>query len=294
VSGAAGGVTRPDDGGTGALATLVRLALEEDVGTGDITTMATVPPDATGSAVVVAKEELVVAGLAAAEAAFHACDPTLRLEYAAKDGDRLEAGRRVLRVSGGLAAILTAERTALNFLGRLCGVATLSRRFADAVQGTSARILDTRKTTPGWRLLEKEAVRAGGAFNHRMGLFDYVLIKDNHIAAAGGITAAVERVRALSGERLPMEVEVTSFDELTEALALGVERILLDNMSLKRMQEAVRRTALLGAGRPELEASGNMTLERVRAVAETGVDWISVGALTHSARSADLSLRVEG
>jgi nicotinate-nucleotide pyrophosphorylase (carboxylating) len=197
-------------------------------------------------------------------------------------------------VTGRLAPILTGERTALNFLGRLSGIATLTRRFADAVHGTGARILDTRKTTPGWRALEKEAVRAGGGFNHRMGLYDYVLVKDNHVAAAGGVRAAVARVReSPAAKGLAMEVEVTTLAELDEALALRVQRILLDNMSLDAMTEAVRRAHALGSGRPELEASGNVTLENVRRVAETGVDFISVGALTHSARSVDLSMRVE-
>jgi nicotinate-nucleotide pyrophosphorylase (carboxylating) len=275
------------------LETLVRLALEEDVGTGDATTLATVPETASGRAVVVAKEDLVVAGLSAAEAVLEACDARLDVALLGPDGRRVRAGEPVLRVSGRLAPILTGERSALNFLGRLSGIATLTRRFVDAVHGTGARILDTRKTTPGWRRLEKEAVRAGGGFNHRMGLFDFVLVKDNHIAAAGGITAAVARVRASAAGALPMEVEVTSMAELEEALSLRVGRILLDNMSPARMAEAVRRVREMGEGRPELEASGNVTLENVREVAETGVDWISVGALTHSARSADLSMRVE-
>jgi nicotinate-nucleotide pyrophosphorylase (carboxylating) len=216
------------------------------------------------------------------------------MEALVEDGQRAHPGDVVLRVLGPLASILTAERAALNFLGHLSGIATHTRRFVDAVAGTGARILDTRKTTPGWRALEKEAVRAGGGTNHRMGLYDFVLIKDNHIAAAGGITAAVERVRASPrATGLPVEVEVTSLDELTEALGLRVERILLDNMSLGAMADAVRRARVLGPERPELEASGNVTLETVRSVAETGVDWISVGALTHSAGAADLSLRVE-
>jgi nicotinate-nucleotide pyrophosphorylase (carboxylating) len=275
------------------LETLVRLALEEDVGSGDATTAATVPEGAQGSAMVVAKEDLVLAGLAAAGAVLRACDPELEVQLLGPDGRRVRPGEPVLRASGKLAAILTGERTALNFLGHLSGVATLTRSFVDAVQGTGARILDTRKTTPGWRRLEKEAVRAGGGYNHRMGLYDFVLVKDNHIAAAGGITAAVTRVRESQARSLPVEVEVTSLAELEEALALGVERILLDNMSAERMAEAVRRAHELGEGRPQLEASGNVTLENVRVVAETGVDWISVGALTHSARSADLSMRVE-
>jgi nicotinate-nucleotide pyrophosphorylase (carboxylating) len=264
------------------------------VGPGDATTLATVPPDAAGSAIVVAKEELVIAGLRAAEMVLHACDPSLEVTLLGPDGRRVPPGDIVLRVSGRLAPILTAERTALNFLGRLSGIATLTRRFADAVHGTGARVLDTRKTTPGWRALEKAAVRAGGGFNHRMGLYDYVLVKDNHVAAAGGVAAAVARVReSAAAKGLAMEVEVTTLDELEQAFALRVERILLDNMSLEMMAEAVHRAHALGSGRPELEASGNVTLENVRRVAETGVDFISVGALTHSARAVDLSMRVE-
>jgi nicotinate-nucleotide pyrophosphorylase (carboxylating) len=276
-----------------ALETLVRLALQEDVGSGDATTAATVPENAHGSAVVIAKEDLVLAGLHAAGAVLAACDPTLHVELLGPEGRRVRAGEVVLRASGRLAPILTGERTALNFLGRLSGIATETRRFVDAVRGTGARILDTRKTTPGWRPLEKEAVRAGGGFNHRMGLYDFVLIKDNHVAAAGGITAAVRRVRESPARDLPLEVEVTSPAELEEALSLGVGRVLLDNMSLEGMAAAVRRAHELGDARPELEASGNVTLATVRGVAETGVDWISVGALTHSARTADLSMRVE-
>ena len=275
------------------LEALVRLALEEDVASGDATTAATVPDAVLGSAMVVAKEDLVLAGLEAAGAVFKACDNRLEVALLGPEGRRVRAGEPVLRASGRLAPLLTGERAALNFLGHLSGVATLTRRFVDAVHGTGARILDTRKTTPGLRSLEKAAVRAGGGFNHRMGLYDFVLVKDNHIAAAGGITAAVARVRESGARALPLEVEVTSMQELEEALALGVERILLDNMTPARMAEAVRRAHELGERRPELEASGNVTLENVRAVAETGVDWISVGALTHSARSADFSMRVQ-
>ena len=286
-------MTRPLDPGLGEVVErLVRMALDEDVGSGDVTTLWTVPDDTTGSAVVVAKEDLVVAGTEPARRSFLACDAGLAVEPAAEDGRRVRAGDPLLTVHGRLAPILTGERTALNFLGRLSGIATLTARFVDAVRGTGARILDTRKTTPGWRALEKEAVRSGGGFNHRMGLHDFVLVKDNHIAAAGGITEAVLRVRRENQGGLPLEVEVTSEPELEEALALGVGRILLDNMSPEALARAVRRARELGTDRPELEASGNVTLDNVRRVAETGVDWISVGALTHSARAADVSLRV--
>jgi nicotinate-nucleotide pyrophosphorylase (carboxylating) len=283
----------PRSGPEGELAQLVQRALAEDVGAGDATTLATVDPEALGRARVVARQSLVLAGVEAALAVFRACDPELLVTVPAGDGRRVLVGDDVLLISGRVAAILTGERTALNFLGRLSGIATLTRSFVDAVRGTGSRILDTRKTTPGWRALEKAAVRAGGGFNHRMGLYDFVLVKDNHVAAAGGVRAAVERVRASSAATLPLEVEVTSLAELEEALRLQVPRILLDNFPLEGLAEAVRRAHGLGAGRPELEASGNVTLENVRAIAETGVDWISVGALTHSAPAADLSLRVE-
>ena len=273
---------------------LVRQALEEDVGTGDVTTALTVSPGALGTAAIVAKEELVLAGGAVAREVFLACDGSLAVDLLRPGGSLVAPGEEVLGLKGSLGAILTGERTALNFLARLSGIATLTRRFVRAVEGTGARILDTRKTTPGWRLLEKEAVRLGGGHNHRMGLHDFILVKDNHIAAAGGIAEAVRRVREGNRGGLPLEVEVSSEEQLEEALALGVPRLLLDNMSLEEMARAVRRAHELGEGRPELEASGNVTLETVRAVAGTGVDWISVGALTHSARAADLSLGVRG
>jgi len=240
----------------------------------------------------VAKSALVVAGLAPAVQVFRRVDPELRLEPRAVDGSRARPEDVVLAAEGRLQSILTAERTALNFLGRLSGVATLTRAFVEAVEGTSARVVDTRKTTPAWRHLEKDAVRAGGGFNHRMGLHDMVLVKDNHEAAAGGIEAAIKAVRRANDLDLPVEVEVGDLDQLAVALRLGVERILLDNMSLSVLREAVARAHALGENRPELEASGNVTLQTVRAVAETGVDLISVGALTHSAPIADFSLRV--
>ncbi len=274
------------------LSTLVRLALAEDVGRGDWTSLWTIPDGAIGRAVIVAKSELVVAGVAAAIRVFKTVDPGLRAEARSADASRARTEDVVLEVEGRLQAILQAERTALNFLGRLSGVASLTRRFVDAVEGTAARIVDTRKTTPGWRHLEKDAVRAGGGYNHRMGLYDMVLIKDNHIASAGGIEAAIRAVRRENDIDLPVEIEVGDLDQLEAALRLGVERIMLDNMAPPLLREAVRRTHALGENRPELEASGNVTLENVREVAETGVDLISVGALTHSAPAADLSLRV--
>ena len=271
---------------------LVRLALAEDVGPGDWTTAWTVDPETVGCARAVAGHELVVGGTAVACAVFAAVDPELAVRVVRGDGIRVAAGDVVLEASGREGRILTAERIALNFLGRLSGIASLARAFVDAVRGTPARILDTRKTTPGWRHLEKAAVRAGGADNHRMGLYDMIMIKDNHIAAAGGITRAVERVRRQGCGRLPIEVEVTHVGQLEEALGLGVDRIMLDNMTLDEMEKAVARVHRLGSERPEIEASGNVTLASVRAVAETGVDQISVGALTHSAPVADFALRM--
>lgn len=275
-----------------ALEQLITLALEEDVGPGDWTTLWTVPPERRGSATIVAKEALVVAGTDASVRVFQRVDPGLTTEVVAGDGTEVLEEAPVLKVNGSLRSILTAERAALNFLGRLSGIATITRRFVRAVSGTGAQILDTRKTTPGWRLLEKAAVLAGGGRNHRVGLHDMILVKDNHLVAAGGLREAVEGVRRANRDGLPVEVEVGTLEELEQAIGLGVTRILLDNMRLEAMREAVVRTKALGRNRPLLEASGNMTLGRVRAVAETGVDFISVGALTHSAPSADLSLRV--
>jgi len=275
-----------------ALDQLIELALTEDVGPGDRTTEWTVDSGVFGEAVIVVKEPLVVAGTQAAAQLFQRVEPRLQVGLPAMDGDSLEVGEVVLQLQGPLRGILTGERAALNFLGRLSGVATLTREFVRAVEGTGARILDTRKTTPGWRELEKGAVKVGGGGNHRVGLYDMVLIKDNHLVAAGGVRAAVQRVRRGNDQGLEVEVEVTSLQELEELLPLGVDRILLDNMDIPTMEEAVVRIRDLGVGRPLTEASGNMTLQTVRAVAETGVDFISVGALTHSAPTVDLSLRV--
>lgn len=271
---------------------LIDRALAEDVGPGDWTTQWTVDARTTGSAVIVAKEPLVVSGMDMATRVFQQVEPELVVTVVAPDGTKLQPLNVAFRIEGPLRGILTGERVALNFLGRLSGIATLTRAFVDAVAGTGARILDTRKTTPGWRRLEKAAVRAGGGENHRFGLHDMVLVKDNHLVASGGVTAAVERIRQENTLGLKVEVEVNTLGELDELLPLAVDRILLDNMDLDTMGEAVGRIRELGAGRPKTEASGNMKLGSVRAVAETGVDFISVGALTHSAPSADLSLRV--
>jgi nicotinate-nucleotide pyrophosphorylase (carboxylating) len=273
---------------------LIGAALEEDVGDGDWTTQWTVDEASRSRAVIVAKQPLVVAGTDCVLEVFEAVDPELSVERVAVDGDRRSAGDVLARLSGSTRSILMGERTALNFLGRLSGIATLTRRFGDAVSGTGTRVIDTRKTTPGWRLLEKAAVRAGGGANHRVGLYDMVLVKDNHADACGGVAGAARAAMARNSLGLAVEVEVRTLDELDAVLALRVDRILLDNMTLETLREAVRRVHALGERRPELEASGNVTLETVRLVAETGVDFVSVGALTHSAPAADVSLKVVG
>lgn len=275
---------------------LVAAALAEDVGAGDWTTLWTVPPDRFAHATIVARAAGVLAGVDVATRVFRRLDPRIEVIAERGDGDAVSPGDVVFRIHGPARAILTGERTALNFLQRLSGVATLTRRFVDAVAGTGVRILDTRKTTPGWRALEKAAVVAGGGHNHRYGLHDMVLLKENHIAMAGGITAAIARVREANAAGLPVEVEVRDLAELEEAIAAGARRILLDNMDLDTLAAAVRRARELVPGpddRVVLEASGTMRLDRVAAVARTGVDDISVGAITHSAPALDLSLLVE-
>lgn len=266
---------------------LVERALAEDVGDGDVTTLATVPADLRARAVIVQKQPGVVSGLDAAEAVFRHLDPAVRLERLGPEGTWREDGP-VLGVEGAARTLLIGERTALNFLQRLSGVATLAARCARAVEGTGARVLDTRKTTPGLRRLEKAAVAAGGATNHRAGLFDAVLIKNNHIAAAGGVGEAVRRARATAPD-LPLEVECRTLAEVDEALDAGAPRILLDNMDLERLRVAVAHVG----GRAQLEASGGVSPEALRSVAETGVDFVSVGAMTHSAPALDLSLRLD-
>jgi nicotinate-nucleotide pyrophosphorylase (carboxylating) len=265
---------------------IVLAALAEDIGAGDVTTDATIPADAVGMADLLVKEAGVVCGVRVAETTFRALDPDIRFEAIASDGDVVEPPAIVARISGSERAILTGERVALNFLGRLSGIATLTRRYVDAIEGTGASVLDTRKTTPGLRELEKYAVACGGGRNHRFGLDDAVLVKDNHLRAAGSVSAAVELVRAATA--LPIEVECDMLDQLAEALDVGVDAILLDNMSLDQLREAVDLTG----GRARLEASGGVTLDTIRPIAETGVDEISVGALTHSARSLDVSLEL--
>jgi nicotinate-nucleotide pyrophosphorylase (carboxylating) len=272
---------------------LIEAALAEDVGPGDFTTLWTVPAGRRADAYILCKAASgVVAGLDVAAEVFRRVDPALEVVPLADDGGEVMCDDLVMRVSGSAASILTAERTALNFLQQLSGVATMTRRYVDAIAGTGARVIDTRKTTPGMRLLEKAAVVAGGGANHRVGLFDMVMIKDNHIAAAGGITAAVDAVRAMNDRGLRVEVETTDLDEVREALAAGVDRIMFDNMTPELMRQAVALVRAAGDAWPETEASGGITLETIRGYAQTGVDFISVGALTHSAPALDLSLRL--
>jgi nicotinate-nucleotide pyrophosphorylase (carboxylating) len=272
------------------LIALVRRALQEDVGSGDVTTEATVGPDARARATISQKAPGAIYGLDAAETAFALLDPGVRSERLVAEGVWREEGGPVLCVEGSARALLTAERTALNFLAHLSGVATMAARAARAVQGTGARVLDTRKTTPGLRDLEKAAVLAGGACNHRAGLHDAILVKENHIAAAGGIAAAVARAREAAPELAEtLEVEVRKPAEIEQALAAGAPRLLLDNMDDAQLRAAVAQVA----GRAQLEASGGVTLQTLRERAETGVEWISMGALTHSAPALDLSLILE-
>jgi nicotinate-nucleotide pyrophosphorylase (carboxylating) len=274
-----------------AIAALVRMAVTEDLMGGvDVTSVATIPADQRSVATFGARKPGVVAGLAVAAAAIDAVcgEAASDFEYLAADGDRVEAGSDVARVTAPTRLLLTAERTALNLLCHLSGVATLTRRWADELQGTPATVRDTRKTTPGLRALEKYAVRCGGGANHRFGLSDMALVKDNHVAAAGGVAAAYERVKALEGS-IPVEIEVDSIDGLREAIAAGADEVLLDNFATAQMREAV---AYRNAHAPgvRLEASGGLTLEVARAVGETGVDYIAVGELTHSAKVLDLGL----
>jgi len=269
---------------------LVEVALREDIGSGDVTTTATVAEGASARALVTQKAPGSIYGLEAAATVFAVLDSDAHIERLVEEGVWREDGGPVMAVAGRARALLTAERTALNFLGHLSGVATMAARAARAVQGTGAKVLDTRKTTPGLRSLEKAAVAAGGASNHRAGLYDAILIKENHIAAAGGIAAAVERARAAAPALAQtLEVEVRDPEEIEQALAAGVPRLLLDNMDDVQLRAAVAQVA----GRAQLEASGGVTLQTLRERAQTGVQWVSLGALTHSAPALDLSMLLE-
>jgi len=268
--------------------TLVELAVAEDLGPGDVTTPLVVASGRRGAARIEARQSLVVCGLGVAAAVFEAVDPGLRLREHLGDGADAAAGDELARVEGSLASILVAERTALNFLMRLCGVATLARRFVEAVAGSGARIVDTRKTLPGWRSLDKYAAAVGGAENHRLGLFDGVLLKDNHVALAGGVALAVKAARAWAPAGLRVQVEVESEDDAVAAVEAGADFLLLDNRSPDELRRIVRRLE----GRALLEASGGVRLDNVREVAASGVGRISIGALTHSAPAADVSLEI--
>lgn len=268
---------------------IIHRALEEDIGSGDITTLSTVPLQSILSGTFIAKEAGVIAGLEVARETFSYLDPEVKFSQKIRDGRTVRKGTVLAKVRGKGRVLLTAERTALNFLQRMSGIASATRAYVEAVKGTNAVIIDTRKTSPGNRLLDKQAVVLGGGANHRFGLFDMVLIKDNHIAAAGGITQAVTKVWATDAMERQIEVEVKNLEELREAVSLKIDRILLDNMDIKTLTEAVRFTA----GRIPLEASGNVTLQNVAEVAATGVDMISVGALTHSVRALDISFLIK-
>ncbi|HXY57982.1 MAG TPA: carboxylating nicotinate-nucleotide diphosphorylase [Methylocystis sp.] len=268
----------------------VRAALLEDLGrAGDITTLATISESARARAVLAAREAGTIAGLELAREAFRQMDPRISFVSAAGDGVKVESGAAVATIEGPARAVLSAERVALNFLGRLSGVASLTARYVDEIVHTRAKVCDTRKTTPLLRTFEKHAVRCGGGANHRFGLDDAILIKDNHIAVAGGVRQALQAAKRFAGHLVKIEIEVDTLDQLREVLAEGGEIVLLDNMSLAELREAVR----IGGGRAILEASGGVTLDTIAAIAETGVDLISVGALTHSARAMDLGLDIE-
>jgi nicotinate-nucleotide pyrophosphorylase (carboxylating) len=272
----------------GPIDRLIDMALDEDLGSGDITTQHLIPAGAQGTARIIAKEQLVICGLAISQRVFQRVAPHIRIDSDHADGDVVNPGQIVARLTGPLAGLLAGERVALNFLQRLSGIATHVRTYAQAVTGTAVRLVDTRKTTPGWRVLEKYAVRIGGGYNHRMGLYDGVLIKDNHIAACGGIQTAVERIRTHTSHLVKIEVETTTLEEVQEALTAKADVIMLDNMDPATIKKAV---ALI-AGRALVEVSGGVTLENLKALANTGVDIISVGALTHSARAVDLSMYI--
>jgi len=268
---------------------LIKNALAEDIGSGDITTRCTIPADHRSEGTILAKSDAVVAGLPLVPFVLEAAGGDVSLTLSASDGMRVTAGEIIARLSGNTRTLLAAERVILNLMQRLSGIATLTGLYVDAVLGLPVKILDTRKTTPGLRALEKYAVRVGGGRNHRFGLFDAVLIKDNHITASGGVAEAIRLAKSCAPHMLKVEVEVGTLDQLRVALDCGADVIMLDNMSAETMREAVK----IAAGRVPLEASGNVTLSTVRAIAETGVDYISAGSLTHSASAADISLKIK-
>jgi nicotinate-nucleotide pyrophosphorylase (carboxylating) len=283
-------VTLPPPPPRRAWAALLELALAEDLGAGDATSTAVIPEHARAVAVVEAREALVACGLPIAEAVFEAVDPELRVRREVGEGEARDGRLPLLRVEGSLRSILAAERTALNFLGRLCGIATLTRRYVQAIEDLACRVVDTRKTLPGWRVLDKYATAVGGADNHRSGLYDALLIKDNHLRAAGGVAAAVAAARARAPRHLRLQVEVESEADAAAAVEAGAEWLLLDNCSLDELRRIARRFR----ERAVLEASGGVMLATIRAVAETGVHRVSIGALTHSAPASDVALEIEG
>lgn len=267
---------------------LIEIALKEDIGPGDITTDNLIDPQLKGKGVIIAKESLVVAGLNVAKQVFQCLDSEVIFRSEYNDGDVVKNGDTLANVNGRLRALLTGERTALNFLQHLSGISTLVRSYMSELSNKNIRLVDTRKTTPGWRVLEKHAVRVGGAYNHRIGLYDGVLIKDNHIAAFGGIKKAIDHIRTQISHLLKIEVEVSNLDQVKEALAANADIIMLDNMTIKQIKEA---TALIDK-RAVVELSGGITKGDLKSLADTGVDIISVGALTHSARCVDISMQI--
>ncbi len=282
-------MTESIDNSDSSFRELIARALAEDLGPGDVTSEVTIRPESRSVAVILAKQDLILAGIDVANAVFRHLDPDLQFTAFVKDGDRLRAGTEIAKLSGNTRALLAGERVALNLLQHLSGIATLTSKYVEKVKGLKAEVLDTRKTLPGLRRLEKYAVRTGGGKNHRMGLYDAVLIKDNHIAASGGISKAVESVRKSAHNALKIEVETKTLEEVREALAAKADIIMLDNMHPDMMRSAVR----LIAGQALVEASGNVTLESIRAIAECGVDFISSGSLTHSAPAADISMKIK-
>lgn len=271
---------------------MIKNALSEDIGNGDITTSAIIPEGHSSKAVLIAKEDFILAGIPYAERTFKLIDSSLNFRTKKRDGSKVRSGTSIAEISGDTASLLKAERVALNLLQRLSGIATVTRSFVERVKGLSVKIVDTRKTAPGLRIFEKYAVRVGGGYNHRFGLFDGLLIKDNHIAASGGLKKAVNLARLNTHHLMKIEAEVKSIKEVKEALSAGVDILMLDNMSIEKMKRAVEIIRSTGSDKL-IEASGNIGIEDVRAVAFTGVDLISIGAITHSAGSADISMRIK-
>ncbi len=272
-----------------AIKPLIEYALKEDIGTGDITTNSIIPGEMVASASLLVKTPGIIAGLPVAELVFKTINPDIEWHQLMNDGDKVQKGDIIVKIKGSYRTLLTGERLALNFLQRMSGIATMTSKFVEEVKGFKTRILDTRKTVPGLRVLDKYAVKTGGGSNHRIGLYDMVLIKDNHIKVAGGISKAIDQVRKSSNNNMKIEVETSTLDEVREALGKKVNMIMLDNMSTSTMSEAVK----IINGQAEVEASGNMSIDRIKEVAATGVDYISIGALTHSVSALDISMNID-